>query len=92
MLFINEKTNLDILLMSITGKEVVVQEEKYDLVEISAGENWHDLVLWSIDQAYGGLENLSLIPGTVGAAPIQNIALRVDTPPSIWSMLWVTRP
>lgn len=73
MLFINDKTNLDILLMSIKGKVVIVEEQDYDLVEISAGENWHELVLWSIEQGYGGLENLSLIPGTVGASPIQNI-------------------
>lgn len=73
MLFVNAKTVLDILLMSILGKEIVLENEEYDLVEISAGENWHELVLWSLEQGYGGLENLSLIPGTVGAAPIQNI-------------------
>lgn len=73
MLFVNSKTELDILLMDIKGKEVVLKEEDYDLVEVSAGENWHELVLWSLEQNYGGLENLSLIPGTVGAAPIQNI-------------------
>jgi UDP-N-acetylmuramate dehydrogenase len=42
-------------------------------VRASAGENWHGLVQWSLAQGLGGLENLSLIPGTVGAAPIQNI-------------------
>lgn len=73
MLFVNSKTELDVLLMSILGKELVLEREEYNLVEISAGENWHDLVLWSLDKGYGGLENLSLIPGTVGAAPIQNI-------------------
>lgn len=73
MLFLNEKTSLQILLMSIYGKEVILSEDDYDLVEVCAGENWHELVLWSIEQGYGGLENLSLIPGTVGAAPIQNI-------------------
>ena len=73
MLFVNSKTELDILLMSIMGKELVLQQEDYDLVEVCAGENWHELVLWSLEQGYGGLENLSLIPGTAGAAPIQNI-------------------
>ena len=43
------------------------------LVEIGGGERWHDIVLWAIENNLGGIENLSLIPGTIGAAPIQNI-------------------
>jgi UDP-N-acetylmuramate dehydrogenase len=43
------------------------------IVEIGGGENWHSFVLWAIENNLGGVENLSLIPGTVGAAPIQNI-------------------
>ena len=42
-------------------------------VEAAAGENWHEFVRWTLDQGFAGLENLSLIPGTIGAAPIQNI-------------------
>ena len=57
----------------IEGKITQPQEDGTVLVEVGAGENWHELVCWTIDQGYGGLENLSLIPGTVGAAPIQNI-------------------
>jgi UDP-N-acetylmuramate dehydrogenase len=46
---------------------------KSHLVEIGGGESWHDVVLWAIEQDLGGIENMSLIPGTMGAAPIQNI-------------------
>lgn len=73
VLIIPEFLDKDVLLMELKGKEVIVKESAYDLVEFGAGENWHETVLWSIEQGYGGLENLSLIPGTVGAAPIQNI-------------------
>ena len=49
--------------------------ENHDIVEVEvgAGETWHDFVEWTMARDYGGLENLSLIPGTAGAAPIQNI-------------------
>ena len=43
------------------------------LIKVQAGENWHEFVLWSIHNGYNGIENLSLIPGNIGAAPIQNI-------------------
>ena len=43
------------------------------IIKVGGGVNWHDLVLWALQQDLGGIENLSLIPGTVGAAPIQNI-------------------
>ena len=60
-------------LIALAGKRVVSDDETATLIEAAAGETWHDLVLWSIDQGLGGLENLALIPGTVGAAPVQNI-------------------
>lgn len=57
----------------LMGIEVLSEREGHVLVAVGAGENWHELVQWAIRQNLGGLENLSLIPGTVGAAPIQNI-------------------
>jgi len=59
--------------MDMKGIQIVEENEKYVEVKAMAGENWHDLVLWCLDRDYGGLENLSLIPGQVGTAPIQNI-------------------
>ncbi len=73
VLFIHDTTELEILLLETKGIEVLVEGEQTDLIEVAAGENWHNFVLWSIENGYGGIENLSLIPGTVGAAPIQNI-------------------
>ncbi|WP_095211341.1 UDP-N-acetylmuramate dehydrogenase [Endozoicomonas ascidiicola] len=66
---------LDALVIHINlkGLSVVHRDERQVTVTAMAGENWHEFVLWSIDQEAYGLENLSLIPGCVGAAPIQNI-------------------
>ncbi len=58
---------------NISGKEVVREDERSVMVSIGAGENWHGFVLWCLEHNYAGIENLSLIPGTVGAAPLQNI-------------------
>ena len=55
------------------GKKIIQEDKNTVLVEVSAGENWHEFVLWAIKNNFGGLENLSLIPGNLGAAPIQNI-------------------
>lgn len=57
----------------IKGIKVIKETEEQVLVSVGAGENWHQFVLWCIERNYGGVENLSLIPGTVGAAPMQNI-------------------
>ena len=58
---------------SIKGINVTEQHDDHLLVEAGAGEVWHELVMHTLDKNWGGLENLSLIPGTVGAAPMQNI-------------------
>ncbi len=59
--------------INLKGKETISKDESYAYVKAMAGENWHEFVLFCIDNNYGGLENLSLIPGNVGTTPIQNI-------------------
>ena len=55
------------------GIELIEEDENNVLIKISSGESWNDFVLWAVKNNFGGVENLSLIPGNVGAAPIQNI-------------------
>jgi UDP-N-acetylmuramate dehydrogenase len=59
--------------INLKGREIVEQNDDFAIVKAQAGENWHEFVLWCIDQNFGGIENLSLIPGNVGTTPIQNI-------------------
>jgi UDP-N-acetylmuramate dehydrogenase len=59
--------------MEIMGKRLVEETAKHFILEAGAGENWHDFVAWSVGRGWPGLENLALIPGSVGAAPVQNI-------------------
>lgn len=61
------------LVMKNKGISIKDETETNVIIEVKAGENWHELVLWSLDNEFGGIENLALIPGSVGAAPIQNI-------------------
>ena len=58
---------------AIEGIDIIKEEGDSVFVKANAGERWHDVVLYSVSRNYGGIENLSLIPGTVGAGPIQNI-------------------
>ncbi len=62
-----------VLHMEIKGIEIVGEDADATYVRAAAGENWHQFVQWTLAHNLGGLENLSLIPGSVGAAPIQNI-------------------
>jgi UDP-N-acetylmuramate dehydrogenase len=62
-----------LLTLSTTGIKILENGGDGALIRVEAGENWNDLVHWSLAQGFIGLENLALIPGTVGAAPIQNI-------------------
>ena len=67
--------DLDALVIHVDlkGKKIIKEDEDFAWVESQAGENWHEFVLWTIDQNLGGLENMSLIPGNVGTTPVQNI-------------------
>ncbi|HOX67633.1 MAG: UDP-N-acetylmuramate dehydrogenase [Rhizobacter sp.] len=62
-----------VLKVEVTGCRLVEERADAWVVEAGAGESWHDLVMWCLAQGYPGLENLALIPGTVGASPVQNI-------------------
>ncbi len=62
-----------VLYIHIKGIFVEQEDENHVVLKVMAGENWHEMVLWTLDHNYGGLENLSLIPGFTGTAPIQNI-------------------
>mgnify|MGYP003647782015 FL=1 len=59
--------------VNLKGKQIVSQDDNNVIVKVMAGENWHNMVMWAIDHDFGGLENMSLIPGNTGTAPIQNI-------------------
>ena len=59
--------------IDLKGKKIIQETDDFVWVECQSGENWHEFVLWTIDQNFGGLENMSLIPGNVGTTPVQNI-------------------
>jgi UDP-N-acetylmuramate dehydrogenase len=59
--------------IAIKGKKIINEDDNFVWIECNAGENWHQFVLWTINQDFGGLENMSLIPGNVGTTPVQNI-------------------
>ncbi|WP_396188834.1 UDP-N-acetylmuramate dehydrogenase [Flavobacterium sp.] len=67
--------DIDALVIHINNKGITVVKEDDEFVWVkgNAGEVWHEFVLWCIDHNFGGIENLSLIPGNVGATPVQNI-------------------
>jgi len=59
--------------IDLKGKKIIKENQDFVWVESMAGENWHEFVLWTIEKNFGGLENMSLIPGNVGTTPVQNI-------------------
>lgn len=72
MLLLNDLKKLVIHIDS-NGKDIIKKDQKHVWVQVQAGENWHEFVLWCIENDFGGVENLALIPGNVGSSPIQNI-------------------
>ena len=59
--------------VNLKGIDILSEDDDFVYVKAYAGENWHQFVLWCLNNNFGGIENLSLIPGNVGTAPIQNI-------------------
>jgi len=62
-----------VIQLNLKGKTIVFEDDNIVHVKANAGENWHEFVLWCLERNYGGIENLSLIPGNIGTAPMQNI-------------------
>ena len=62
-----------VLKVEVMGRRLLEDGPRGTVLEAGAGENWHEFVTWTLGQGYPGLENLALIPGTVGASPVQNI-------------------
>ncbi|MCX7728550.1 MAG: UDP-N-acetylmuramate dehydrogenase [Bacteroidia bacterium] len=72
VLFVNDFDGI-IIKNEITGKEIIKETDEEIFLKIKSGEIWHDIVMWTVNNNWNGIENLSLIPGTAGAAPVQNI-------------------
>lgn len=72
-ILLTQDVNSLVIKIEIAGIEVVDENDDHVWVKVGAGENWHSFVTYAIAQGWAGIENLSLIPGTVGASPMQNI-------------------
>lgn len=71
--FVSESLDATVWCMQMKGRQYLGVQDGSHVFRLAAGENWHNWVEWSVMSGYPGLENLALIPGTVGASPIQNI-------------------
>jgi UDP-N-acetylmuramate dehydrogenase len=72
-LLFKERINGLTLHMQLKGRKLISEGDNHLVLRVAAGENWHELVEYSVNQGWQGLENLALIPGLVGASPVQNI-------------------
>ena len=72
-MLLTQDINALVIHVDLKGKKIINEDDDFVWVESQAGENWHEFVLWTINQNFGGLENMSLIPGNVGTTPVQNI-------------------
>lgn len=72
-MLLTQDINALVIHVDLKGRKILKQDDDFVWVESMAGENWHEFVLWTIGQNFGGLENMSLIPGNVGTTPVQNI-------------------
>ena len=72
-MLLTQDINALVIHIDLKGKTILTEDDDFVYVESMAGENWHEFVLWTINQNFGGLENMSLIPGNVGTTPVQNI-------------------
>jgi len=72
-MLLTQNINKLVVHVDLKGISIVKESEDYVWIKANAGENWHEFILWCIEHNYGGIENLSLIPGNVGTTPIQNI-------------------
>ena len=72
-MLLTQNINAIVIHIDLKGIKIVNQNDDFVEIECQSGENWHEFVLWTINNGFGGLENMSLIPGNVGTTPVQNI-------------------
>lgn len=75
---------------SIPGKKIIKESDEYVWIKAGAGEDWPKFVKWCVEQDFGGIENLSLVPGSIGASPVQNIwAYGTEAKDIIDEVVWI---
>ncbi|WP_419212324.1 UDP-N-acetylmuramate dehydrogenase [Maribacter sp. X9] len=72
-MLLTDDINALVIHVDLKGKQTISETSETIHLKVMAGENWHKVVLWTLEHGYGGLENMSLIPGNTGTAPVQNI-------------------
>ncbi len=72
-MLLTKDINALVLHINIKGIQIISETDQNVIIKVMAGENWHNFVLWALEHNFGGIENMSFIPGNVGTSPIQNI-------------------